>query len=86
MGIEGRGFIVYGPCVGGRGASGLAFLPHVLAFDDLLVRVKLVHRQVRLLCVVGARLVMAGAVGPPLESAVIEGDLTGIEHLFAFGD
>ena len=61
-------------------------LPLVLALDDLLIRVKLIHRQIRLHRVFRIRLIVPRTVGPPLELAVIKEDLTGVEHLLSFRD
>jgi len=58
----------------------------VFALDDLLVRVKVIHRQARLFGVFYKRLIVAGTVGPPLQLTIVEEDLSGIEHLLAFGD
>ena len=58
----------------------------MFALDDLLVRVKVIHRQARLFGVFYKRLIVAGTVGPPLQLTIVEEDLSGIEHLLAFGD
>lgn len=62
------------------------FLAFVLALDDLLVREKLIHGKTRLSGVFCIGLIVARAVGPPLELAVIEKDLTGIEHLLSLSN
>ena len=62
------------------------FFALVLALDDLLVRVKLAHGKTRLFRVFCKRLIVARTVGPPLELAVIEKDLTGVEHLLSFSN
>ena len=58
----------------------------MLALDDLLVREKVIHGKTRLYCVFYIGLIVARAVGPPLELAVIEKDLTGVKNLLSFSD
>src|ERR1044071_7808147 len=57
----------------------------VLAFDDLLVTIEIVHWQIGLLRAVCVRLVMPRTVAPPFQITVIEKDLARVEHLLSFG-
>lgn len=58
----------------------------MFTFDYLLVGEELTHRKTRLLGVFRKRLIVARAVGPPLELPIIEEDLTGIQHLLSFSN
>ncbi len=59
--------------------------PLMLAAHYLAEGKELVHRQTRLLCMLGVRPIIAAAITPPHQSTVIKSRLTRIHYRAAFG-
>src|SRR5436853_7901851 len=62
-----------------------SFPARMLAFDDLLITIEIVHWQIGLLRAVRVWLIMPRTVAPPLQRAVVEKDFARVEHLLSFG-